>query len=155
MSAEKSTESDTETLSAMSDGDTESPEETAVIQPQRDPITGQFLPGNKGGGRPKGAKDKVSTRLVDLMTDLMNRRGEELLERIADSSPSDALAILTRIVPQAELQRIFLDGDGKEGAQVSDITINLISKAHDEPVLPPPDDGDPLGIEQAQPSTKH
>ena len=155
MSAENSTASDCELPIAISDGDTAAPEETAVNRPQRDPITGQFLPGNKGGGRPKGAKDKVSTRLVDLMTDLMDRRGEELLERIADSNPSDALAILTRILPQAELQRIFLDGDGKDSPQVTDITINLISKAKEEQALPAPDERDSLGIEQASRPLKH
>lgn len=153
MSVEKSTESDTETLTACAEDVDEMRQETAV-KPARDPITGHFLPGNRGGpGRPKGSKDKVSTRLVDLMTDLMDRRGEELLERIADTSPSDALAILTRIVPQAELQRIFLDGDGDKSNQINNIQITLVGKTDDDAALPAPGDRDTLGIEQT-PSDK-
>ena len=130
MIEEKSTESDTEGLDALSDIADEIREETAVLPdrlpPQRDPITGHFLPGNSGGGRPKGSKDKVSQKLVNLMTDLMDRRGEELLERIADSNPSDAMAILTRIIPQAELQRIYSDNSDEE-QQLKDISIRLVS----------------------------
>ena len=155
MSAEKDTESDTEALTACAEDADEMRQETAV-KPARDPITGHFLPGNRGGpGRPKGSKDKVSTRLVDLMTDLMERRGEELLERIADTNPSDALAILTRIVPQAELQRIFLDGDGDNSKQINNIQITLVGKAEDDAALPAPSDRDALGIEQAPIDTKH
>ena len=40
------------------------PEETAAVQvyekSQRCPVTGKFLPGNVGGGRPKGSKDKLN-----------------------------------------------------------------------------------------------
>jgi hypothetical protein len=126
MSESKPIESDSEASSGTCDRVEESPEETAVITTQRDPVSGQFLPGNKGGGRPKGSRDKVSNRLVSLMTDLVERRGEEMLERIADSSPSDAMAILTRIIPQAELQRVFLGGDGDEAKRLSDITVRLV-----------------------------
>ena len=117
------------------------PEETAVSRTQRDPVSGQFLPGNKGGGRPKGSKDKVSTKLVTLMTELMEKRGEELIERIADDDPAAALAILTRIVPQAELQRIFLDGDEDKHERDTNITIRLVNQqenqalTHDTPRL--------------------
>ena len=117
------------------------PEETAVSRTQRDPVSGQFLPGNKGGGRPKGAKDKVSTKLVKLMTELMEARGEELIGRVADDDPAAALAILTRIVPQAELQRIFLDGDEDKQERDTNITIRLVNQqdnqalTHDTPRL--------------------
>lgn len=136
----KPVDSDTEALDAVSDAVEEIREETAVLPerlpPQRDPITGHFLPGNSGGGRPKGSKDKVSQKLVDLMTDLMDRRGHEMLERIADSNPSDAMAILTRIIPQAELQRIYSENNEEEHT-LRDISIRLVSDntkalAHDD-----------------------
>jgi hypothetical protein len=131
MIEEKPTEGDTEALEALSDIAEEIREETADLpskpKPARDPITGHFLPGNCGGGRPKGSKDKVSQKLVNLMTDLMDRRGEELLERIADNNPSDALAILTRIIPQAELQRIYSEGITEDNQQLRDISIRLVS----------------------------
>jgi hypothetical protein len=130
MIEERHTASDTEGLDALSEIAEEIREETADLParlpPQRDPITGHFLPGNSGGGRPKGSKDKVSQKLVNLMTDLMDRRGEEMLERIADSNPSDAMAILTRIIPQAELQRIYSD-NSEEDQQLKDISIRLVS----------------------------
>ena len=109
----------------------EMPEETAVKKVQRDPVSGQFLPGNCGGGRPKGSKDKVSQKLVTLMTELMDKRGEELIGRVADDDPAAALAILTRIVPQAELQRIFLGGNEDEKQQ-KDITIRLVQQVAED-----------------------
>ena len=124
----------TQSMELDSESVNETPEETAVMAPERDPTTGQFLPGNKGGGRPRGAKDKVSTKLVNLMTDLMESRGEELISRVADSDPAAALAILTRIVPQAELQRIFLDGTEDKAAN-SDIRITLINQVKDDAAL--------------------
>ena len=126
----KRLDSDTEALDAVSEVVEEIREETAVLPerlpPQRDPVTGHFLPGNRGGGRPKGSKDKVSQKLVNLMTDLMDRRGHEMLERIADNNPSDALAILTRIIPQAELQRIYSENT-EEDHTLRDISIRLVS----------------------------
>lgn len=107
----------------------------------RDEKTGRFVKGWKGGGRPVGSKDKVSTRLVNLMTEMMEKRGEELIERIADDDPAAALAILTRIVPQAELQRIFLDGDEDKQERDTNITIRLVNQqenqalTHDTPRL--------------------
>lgn len=155
MTAEKPSEGDTEALEALDDDVGEAHKKTAV-KANRDPITGHFLPGCRPGpGRPKGSRDKVSTRLVDLMTDLMERRGEELLERIADTNPSDALAILTRIVPQAELQRIFLDGDGENANKINNIQITLVAKQDSEPALPSPSDGDKSGTSQALPAVKH
>ena len=100
--------------------------------PARDPITGHFLPGNSGGGRPKGSKDKVSQKLVTLMTELMEKRGEELIGRVADDDPAAALAILTRIVPQAELQRIFLDGDDDKQDKETNITIRLVNQQENQ-----------------------
>ena len=129
----------------------EMPEETAVMAPQRDPVSGQFLPGNKGGGRPKGAKDKVSQKLVTLMTELMDKRGEELIGRVADDDPAAALAILTRIVPQAELQRIFLGDDEKGEANQQDITIRLVQQVEQE-ALPPREVQGELVYDE---STKH
>ena len=155
MSEEDRLEGDTEALAALGDDVEEAHKKTAV-KANRDPITGHFLPGCRPGpGRPKGSRDKVSTRLVDLMTDLMERRGEELLERIADTNPSDALAILTRIVPQAELQRIFLDGDGENANKINNIQITLVAKQDSEPALPSPSDGDKSGTSQALPAVKH
>ncbi len=120
----------TQTIVAeCNDESCESGIKTAVKpSPARDPITGHFLPGNSGGGRPKGSKDKVSQKLVNLMTELMERRGEELIGRVADDDPAAALAILTRIVPQAELQRIFLDGDGDKQGNDTNITIRLVNQ---------------------------
>jgi hypothetical protein len=83
----------------------------------------------------------VSTKLVKLMTELMEARGEELIGRVADDDPAAALAILTRIVPQAELQRIFLDGDEDKQERDTNITIRLVNQqdnqalTHDTPRL--------------------
>ena len=133
----------------------ECPKETAVMAPERDPATGQFLPGNKGGGRPKGAKDKVSTKLVNLMTDLMESRGEELIARVADSDPAAALAILTRIVPQAELQRIFLDGEEDKSNENKDIRITLINQVRDDAALTHSDIPKEVQGELLLPDTTH
>ena len=77
----------------------------------RDPVTGRFARGWKGGGRPKGRKTKVVTTddvviehaLSRDPTDPENRkRLETVLDRLACDRPAEYLRLVLRLVRQAE-----------------------------------------------------
>ena len=98
--------------------------------PKRDPITGRFIAGtgaSKKGGRPVGAKDRVSRAMVDLATELVANRGAELFEAMADRDPAQALALVAKIVPPEEMRAIFQEErTGETRGQPVQINIGIV-----------------------------
>ena len=98
--------------------------------PKKCPKTGRFLPGtgvSRLGGRPVGAKDKISRQLIDICTDLVADKGSEILEHLARTDPAAAMAICLKVVPNAEL--MMAHQDEREGGSNGDtnITISLVN----------------------------
>ena len=97
----------------------------------KDAKTGKFIAGTGSsgkGGRKKGSKDRVSQQLVDIAQSLMERRGAELLEEVADRAPEQALALITKIIPASELQKLFEeDRAGVKGDQPVQVNIGVVS----------------------------
>jgi hypothetical protein len=159
MSVEKSTESDCELPAAIGDGEADpviKPPGKEAAKVLRDPITGQFLPGTaRGPGRPHGSKGKLNKTVVDTLSAVWERRGDEVLERLADENPAALAAIVSRLIPSDLVSQAIEGDDSKNGRQVTDITINLVGKTNDDVALPAPGDRDALGIEQAPIDTKH
>jgi len=118
----------------------EIPQETAVMAkgeaPQRCPVTGQFLPGNKGGGRPKGAKDKLNTQVINTLEKLWASRGEEIMAELAATKPEVLVAMVSRLIPQ-NLAAEAITGEAEQKAQGNqEVTIRLVQQSA-EPALPP------------------
>ena len=113
--------------------------ETAVIsehpQTQRCPVTGQFLPGNKGGGRPKGSKDKLNTQVINTLERLWASKGEEIMEELAATKPEVLVAMVSRLIPQQLAAEAITGEEGDKSNQINDIRVTLVHKA-DEPALP-------------------
>ena len=98
--------------------------------PKKCPKTGRFLPGtgvSRLGGRPVGAKDKISRQLIDICTDLVADKGSEILEHLARTDPAAAMAICLKVVPNAEL--MMAHQDEREGGSNGDtnVTISLVN----------------------------
>ena len=98
---------------------------------KRDPVTGKFIAGtgSRGdlGGRPKGAKDRVSKAMVDLATELVANRGTELFEAMADRDPAQALALVAKIVPPEEMRAVFQEErTGESSNQPIQINIGVV-----------------------------
>lgn len=112
-----------------SDGTPENPKFSAPLL--RDPVTGKFIKGTgtRGhlGGRPKGAKDKISTKMIEICSDLVANKGAEILEHLARTDPAAAMAICLKVVPNSEWMQAHSEerSSGQSGPQ--EVTIRMVS----------------------------
>jgi hypothetical protein len=68
---------------------------------QKDPTTGRFLPGNSGfGGRPKGARNKLTTEFFDDFYAAWQKHGAKALEQVAANSPRDFVRVAAMLMPK-------------------------------------------------------
>ena len=71
------------------------------VTSQKDPNTGRFLPGNSGfGGRPKGARSKLTTEFFDDFYAAWQEHGAEALKKVAESSPRDFVRAAAMLMPK-------------------------------------------------------
>lgn len=90
-------------------------------KPSRDVKTGQFLPGNKGGGRPKGSRNKMTQRMLDRVC-ARSEDGlsmEEIMMDIAQdpNQPAElrfkaAAKISDLVYPRASSVEVKMDDEG-------------------------------------------
>ena len=119
----------------------EIPQEMAIKvegkQEGRNPETGQFVAGWKGGGRKKGSKDKLNQQVIGTMEKLWAQRGEEIMEHLADTKPEVLAQLIARLIPQSLAEEAI---QGKDSDEISDknqeVRITLINQVRDDVVLP-------------------
>jgi len=115
----------------------ESPLEMAIKQDGgRDPVTGQFRPGWKGGGRPKGSKDKLNQQVIATMERLWKERGDEIMEHLASTKPEVLAGLVARLIPQSLAEEAIQGEAGEKGQGNQEVTIRLVQQSS-EPALPP------------------
>ena len=112
------------------------PEETAAVQvyekSQRCPVTGKFLPGNVGGGRPKGSKDKLNKQVISTLEALWEARGADMVEQLAAEKPEVMMAMISRMIPQALAAEAITGVDSTENSQGNqEVRITLVNQAAD------------------------
>src|SRR5260370_39419105 len=71
-----------------------------TMQPDRDETSGRFLPGNKRGGRPKGARDRHSRNFLHAFADDFERHGQAVIERVREEQPAQYLKIAADLLPK-------------------------------------------------------
>ena len=63
--------------------------------------TGRFLPGNSGfGGRPKGARSKLTTEFFDDFYAAWQKHGAQALKDVAEKSPRDFVRAAAMLMPK-------------------------------------------------------
>ena len=68
---------------------------------QKDPKTGRFLPGNSGfGGRPKGARSKLTTEFFDDFYAAWQKHGAQCLKDVPEKSPRDFVRAAAMLMPK-------------------------------------------------------
>jgi hypothetical protein len=73
----------------------------ADVASQKDARTGRFLPGNSGfGGRPKGARSKLTTEFFEDFYRAWQEHGAEALKKVAESSPRDFVRAAAMLMPK-------------------------------------------------------
>ena len=94
------------------------PQEMAIKedgkQDGRDPTTGQFIAGWKGGGRKKGSKDKLNQQVIATMEKLWSQRGEEIMDHLADTKPEVLAGLVARLIPQSLAEEAIQGVDSDE-----------------------------------------
>jgi hypothetical protein len=129
----------------MSDADCnddsrEMPQEMAIKQDGkqegRDPVTGQFVAGWKGGGRPKGSKDKLNQQVIGTLEKIWASRGDEIIEHLAAEKPEVLAGLVAKLIPQS-LAAEAIEGEATgKGQADQQVTIKVVTdQRHD--VLPP------------------
>ena len=107
-------------------------------QEGRDPTTGQFIAGWKGGGRKKGSKDKLNQQVIATMEKLWSQRGEEIMDHLADTKPEVLAGLIARLIPQSLAEEAIQGVDSDEITDKNqEVTIRLVQQAS-EPALPEP-----------------
>ena len=116
----------------------EMPKEMAIKQDGkqegRDPVTGQFVAGWKGGGRPKGSKDKLNMQVIATMERLWSQRGDEIMEHLAAEKPEVLAGLVARLIPQS-LAAEAITGESEKGQTDQQVTIKVVTQQHQD-VLP-------------------
>ena len=66
----------------------------------RDDTTGRFLPGNSGnGGRPRGARSKLSEGFLDALQADFERHGAGVIETVRQKDPTAYLKVVANLMP--------------------------------------------------------
>ena len=136
------------------------PEETAAVQvyekSQRCPVTGKFLPGNVGGGRPKGSKDKLNKQVISTLEKLWEARGADMVEQLAAEKPEVMMAMISRMIPQALAAEAITGIDNAENSQGNqEVTIRLVQQVADTPAITHNDIPKPVEGELLPPDSMH
>lgn len=71
-----------------------------TITTDRDKQSGQFLPGNKRGGRPKGARDRHSRNFLTAFADDFEQHGAAVIARVRDEKPDVYLRVACDLLPK-------------------------------------------------------
>jgi hypothetical protein len=134
MDKEKPAESDTEALSGTLEPikiPVNNPDGSARKPLLKDPKTGQWLKGTgqpNGGGRPKGAKDKITRTMIDMATSTLEEHGEAMWRQLSATDPVACLALISKLLPNADLSAAIQGAEnGEDNQRLSDISIRLVS----------------------------
>jgi len=101
----------------------------------RCPESGKFLPGWKGGGRKKGAKDKLNMQVIATMERLWAQRGDEIMEHLAAEKPEVLAGLVARLIPQS-LAAEAITGESEKVQGNQEVTVRVVTQQHHD-VLPP------------------
>ena len=80
---------------------------------------GRFLTGNTGGGRPRGARNKLTEVLVSAIADDFAEHGSETLARLRQRDPEAYLKIVSSLVPR----ELILEREQAPNVDLADITL--------------------------------
>lgn len=74
--------------------------ETVDLKPEKDAETGRFVTGNIGGGRPKGARNKLGEAFLQDMLADWEEHGVKVIQTVRAEKPDVYLKTVASILPQ-------------------------------------------------------
>lgn len=76
------------------------------------------------GGRPVGARDKITNQMIRLAEETAAEYGEEMFRRLAKDDPAACLALITRLLPNSDLSKA-IEGESEGGSEITQVNISI------------------------------
>ncbi len=87
---------------------------------EKDPRTGRFQAGNRGGGRPKGARNKLGEAFLEELARDFNEHGPAAIVACREQRPTEYLKIVAGLLPKELLLRKDL-GEDMSDEELADV----------------------------------
>jgi hypothetical protein len=71
----------------------------------RDPENGRFLPGNIGGGRPKGSRNKLAEHFLEALAQDFAEHGRAAIVACRAEKPTEYVKVVASLLPKELLLR--------------------------------------------------
>lgn len=97
----------------------------------RDPVTGKFTKGWKGGGRPQGSKDRFTKRVVDTLEACWDANAEQMLAQLAAEDPKVIMAMVAKLMPSNLIEEDITGIAADASKNNTDVRITLVNQAQD------------------------
>jgi hypothetical protein len=89
---------------------------------------GRWLPGNPGGGRPLGSRNKLAARVLDTFLKDFEAHGAPALVAVREKSPIDYWRIATQLLPQQVLVNAFVQNEESPLSDIDPATKRAIAQ---------------------------
>lgn len=90
---------------------------------------GRFLTGNKGGGRKKGSRNKLSEVFLNTIVEDFIEHGAEALSRLREADPATYLRIMVAILPKHLIAQFEMQPETPYEELSDDEIIELMKRA--------------------------
>jgi hypothetical protein len=69
------------------------------LKPEQD-AKGRFVSGNIGGGRPKGARNKLGEAFIEALKDDFETHGKQAIVEVRETKPDQYLKVIASLMPK-------------------------------------------------------
>lgn len=90
---------------------------------------GRFLTGNKGGGRKKGSRNKLSEVFLSTIVEDFTEHGADALSRLREADPATYLRIMVAILPKHLIAQFEMQPNKPYEELSNDEIVELIKRA--------------------------
>ena len=98
----------------------------------RDPVTGKFTKGWKGGGRPHGSKDRFTKRVIDTLEACWEANADEMLAQLAAEKPEVIMGMIAKLMPNNLIEEDISGITADSSRSIPEVTIRLVNKVEDD-----------------------
>ena len=94
----------------------------------RDAETGRFLTGNKGGGRPLGARNKLGEAFIEALHESFIEHGATAIQTVIDEKPEQYLKVIASLCPKDLNLTVNNDAENMSDDEIRDRIRRLASR---------------------------